>query len=167
MTRRDTHSRVVQVQVSGSPTIVIVVVRNVVSSTVENSGIPQLPHTPRSCADRRMCPTVHVQRRLSLVSACIVVGSRRSPETTRKKIFRRHQSAWGIYTQHRAGGVNVSYGGATMAGAGPPVLQRRASTVAGPPYQRALQDRPNTAVRRASKSHLNRCGATRRTTPRS
>jgi len=41
--------------VSGSPTVVIVVVRSVVSSRCETAAFPPLPHTRRSCADDRMC----------------------------------------------------------------------------------------------------------------
>ena len=39
---------------SGSPTVVIVVVRTVVSSQCETAALPALPHTRRSCADDRM-----------------------------------------------------------------------------------------------------------------
>ena len=46
---------VVLVEVSGSPTVVIVVVRTVVSSRCETAALPPLPHTRRSCADDRMC----------------------------------------------------------------------------------------------------------------
>lgn len=42
------------VEVSGSPTVVIVVVRTVVSSQCETAALPALPHTRRSCADDRM-----------------------------------------------------------------------------------------------------------------